>query len=146
VRLGRILLVVVFLAVVVGIGLVATGRLPSVTRAWDNLSPADASPSASSAASSSAAGDGGTPAPRRVAALSSAQLGAPLVHGAFVTACGAPETMKVVLKADVKMGRAVKVTVTTDPPDPTIAACIDHAARDLRWDISPKTEHVTATY
>jgi hypothetical protein len=78
--------------------------------------------------------------------LSSAQLGVPLVRGAWVTACGAPDTMKVVVKLDVKMGRAVKVDVRTDPPDPTVSACIDHAARDLRWDVSPKTDHVTVTY
>jgi hypothetical protein len=54
--------------------------------------------------------------------------------------------MKVVLKVAVKMGRAVDVTVTTTPPDPMIAACIDKAARDLQWDVSRKTDHVTVTY
>ena len=145
-RLGRILLLVACVGVAVVAGLAATGRVPGFTGFWQGASSADASPSDSSAASSSTGADGGPIAPRRVAALSSAQLGAPLVRGAFVTACGAPDTMKVVVKADVKMGRAVKVTVTTDPPDPTIAACIEAATRDMRWDISPKTQHVTATY
>jgi len=78
--------------------------------------------------------------------LSSAQLGAPLVHGAFVTACGAPPTMKVKAKVTVKMGRAVAVTVKTDPPDPTIAACVDHAIRDLTWDPSVRSGTVTVSY
>jgi hypothetical protein len=143
---GRILLLVLAIAVVILVGMAATGRLPLFTRTWEGLTSADASPSSSAGPVTSASGDAGPPAGRRVAALSSAQLGAPLVHGTFVTACGAPQDMKVVVKVAVKMGRAVKVTVTTDPPDPTIAACIDHAARDLRWDVSPKTDHVTVTY
>jgi hypothetical protein len=86
------------------------------------------------------------PVRRQTGPLSSAQLSAPLVSGAWVTACGAPETMKIVVKLDVKGGRAVKVDVKTDPPDPTIAGCIEHAAHDLRWDVSPKTDHVTVRY
>jgi hypothetical protein len=54
--------------------------------------------------------------------------------------------MKVVVKLAVRMGRAVDVDVTTDPPDPAVAACIDHAVRDLRWDSSPRTDHVTVRY
>jgi hypothetical protein len=78
--------------------------------------------------------------------LSSAQLGAPLVHGTFVTACGAPATMKVKAKVTVKMGRAVAVTVKTDPPDPTIASCVDHAIRDLVWDPSVRPGTATVNY
>jgi hypothetical protein len=78
--------------------------------------------------------------------LSSAQLGAPLVHGTFVTVCGAPATMKVKAKVTVKMGRATAVTVKTDPPDPTIATCVDHAIRDLVWDPSVRTGTVTVNY
>jgi len=145
-RRGRIILLVVALPVALVVGLVATGRLPFLTHAWQGLVSTDASASASSSASSAASGDAGLARRPQVAPLSSAQLGAPLVHGTFVTACGAPQDMKVVLKATVKMGRAVEVKVTTDPPDPTIAACIDKAARDLQWDVSRKTDHVTVTY
>ncbi len=80
------------------------------------------------------------------APLSSAQLGAPLVHGTFVSACGAPATMKVKAKVTVKMGRATAVVVKTDPPDPTIAACVEKAIRDLGWDRSVRSGTVTVTY
>jgi hypothetical protein len=83
---------------------------------------------------------------RQTAPLSSAQLGAPLVHGSFVTECGAPDNMKVIVKADVRLGRAVNVTVKTDPPNLAISSCIERAARDLQWDVSPKTGHVTVRY
>jgi hypothetical protein len=83
---------------------------------------------------------------KQASPLSSAQLGAPLVHGAWVTACGAPDTMKVTVKLDVRQGRAVKIDVKTDPPDPVVTGCVERAATDLRWDISPKTDHVTVRY
>jgi len=83
---------------------------------------------------------------RQTAPLSSAQLGAPLVHGAFVTACGAPDDMKVVIKADVRYGRALNVTVTTTPTNLMVSSCIERATRDLQWDVSPKTGHVTVRY
>jgi hypothetical protein len=142
-RHGRILLLVVAVPAVLLIGLAATGRFSLLTHAWEGLASTDTSASASSSVASGDAGLAGRP---RVAALSSAQLGAPLVHGTFVTACGAPTDMKVVVKVSVKMGRAVDVKVTTDPPDPVIAACIDKAARDLQWEVSRKTDHVTVTY
>jgi hypothetical protein len=106
------------------------------------------------AAALSDAGDGDAPTAdastppvkHQTGPLSSAQLSAPLVNGAWVTACGAADTMKVVVKLDVKGGRAVKVDVKTEPPDAAVAACIERAARDLRWDVSPKTDHVTVRY
>jgi hypothetical protein len=85
--------------------------------------------------------------PRRQASpLSSAQLGAPLVNGSFVGACGAPDNMKVVANVAVKMGRAAAISVKTEPPDPTVRLCIEQAIRELRWDISPKTGRVTVRY
>jgi hypothetical protein len=94
------------------------------------------------------AGDAGSAVHRttQAAPLSSAQLGAPLVHGRFVTECGAPEDMKVVVKVTVKTGRAVAVVATTDPPNPAVASCVEKATRDLQWDVSPKTQHLTVTY
>lgn len=94
------------------------------------------------------AGDGGSPTVRKTqsAPLSSAQLGAPLVHGKFVTECGAPDDMKVVVKVTVKKGHAVAVDVTTDPANAGIASCVEKATREKEWDISPKTQHATVTY
>jgi hypothetical protein len=95
------------------------------------------------------AGDAGAPEPRPVtqaAPLSSAQLSAPLVHGAYVSACGAPSEMKVVAKVTVKKGHAVAVTVTTQPPNASVATCVQKAVREKQWDISPATQHATVTY
>jgi hypothetical protein len=78
--------------------------------------------------------------------LSNTQLGAPLVHGTFVSECGAPDSMHVTIKVGVKFGRATSVDVRTTPPDKTVAACIDRAVRDKHWDVSPKPGHVTVTY
>jgi hypothetical protein len=133
-------------------GLAAGGRLPFLSHAWDTAASAVQS---AVQAELVAPTDAGTPADaapeaaaphKQAAPLSSAQLAAPLVHGTYVTACGAPDTMKVIVKATVKMGRAIAVTVKTDPPNAEIAGCVERAARGLQWDISPKTEHVTVTY
>jgi len=154
-------------ALLVG-SVIATGRLPGVSRAWKDLKaavtsavasaiPAPSAPSRSPIAGPSAPSSGRdarAPAvpeagarPRPQAApLSSAQLGAPLVHGAFVSACGAPDNMKVVVDVTVKMGRAVKVAARTQPPNAAVASCVEKATRDLQWDISPKADHVTVTY
>jgi hypothetical protein len=149
--------------------------LPALTRAWGTIasSVAHALPSSSSSpgssSSSSAAGagasassgaggsagssagsgasggDAGLPH-RQSGPLSKEQLSAPLVNGAFVTACGAPDDMKVVVDVAVRYGRAVTVKVKTTPPNLMVSSCIDRATRDLQWDVSPKTGHATVTY
>jgi hypothetical protein len=120
----------------------ATGKLsPWLDPALQALSsgaPADAG--------DAAAADGGIAQHKQVAPLTSAQLGAPLVRGTFVTACGAPSTMKVVVKVTVQKGRAVATDVTTDPLDTTISRCIDDAISQLRWDVSPKAQQLTVRY
>jgi hypothetical protein len=95
------------------------------------------------------AGDAGPAIVRRTtqtAPLSSAQLAEPLVHGRFVSECGAPDTMKVAVKVSIKKGRAVAVAVTTTPANAAVASCVEKATRDKEWDVSPKTQHVTVTY
>jgi hypothetical protein len=82
----------------------------------------------------------------QAAPLSSAQLGAPLVNGKFVTACGAPDDMKVVVKVTVKMGRPIDVSVKSDPANSAVASCVERATREMQWDVSPKTQHATVTY
>jgi hypothetical protein len=83
---------------------------------------------------------------RQRGALSAAQLGAPLVHGPFVPACGAPDSMKVTVQVAVKDGRAVDVHATSSPANPVVEGCVERAIRDLRWDISPKLGRVTVHY
>ena len=154
-RSGRIILTAVF--VIAGILVLgsATGKLPPLERAWESLrsSVADwTSPRPATAhalptdAGAASRPDASAPVHRQTAPLSSAQLGAPLVHGTFVASCGAPDDMKVTVKIDIKMGRATNVSVVTQPANPAVASCIERAIRDVQWDVSPKVDHVTVTY
>jgi hypothetical protein len=131
----------VMVAIVAG---VATGKLSPWLAPALEMVYSRASPDAGDAAAVEV--EGGVAQHKQAAPLSSAQLGAPLVHGSFVTACGAPETMKVVVKVTVQKGRAVATDVTTDPPDTTVSRCIDDAIGHLRWDVSPKAQQLTVRY
>jgi hypothetical protein len=126
---------------------------PSLADAYGHVATLASAASAGLAAPDSTgaadAGEAGAPEPKPVTQatpLSSAQLSAPLVHGAYVSACGAPDTMKVVAKVTVKKGHAVAVIVTTQPPNPAVASCVQRAVREKQWDISPATQHATVTY
>jgi len=150
---------IVLSLIVVGIGalfyLGSRGRLPpALADAYETVASLASSASGAFSASRTAsdgpdAGDAGTVVVHRTtqaAPLSSAQLGAPLVHGVFVSKCGAPDDMKVVVKVAVKTGRAVGVSATTDPANPAVASCVEKAIREMQWDVSPKTQHLTVTY
>ncbi len=78
--------------------------------------------------------------------LTNAQLAAPLRHASFITGCGAPDDMKVSVRVAVKMGHPVGVTVSTNPPNAGVAACVDRSVRGLQWPVSPKTDFVTTSY
>jgi len=78
--------------------------------------------------------------------LTNAQLAGPLRHASFVTACGAPDDMKVQVRVAVRMGVPIGVTVATTPAHGGVAGCIDHAVRGLRWPASVKTDFVTTNY
>ena len=149
-RAGPIVLLVAAGALLAGSALVATGHAPEVVQKLDKLSDLASAWTATSgdASPADAGADASTDAAVKVQAgpLSSAQLSAPLYHATFIAGCGAPPEMKVVLTATVKLGRAVEVHATTDPPDPGISLCIETAARDLRWDASKKTDKVTVRY
>ncbi len=127
---------------------------PALADAYETIeslasSASDAFSASRTASDGPDAGDAGSAAVRRTtqaAPLSSAQLGAPLVHGRFVTECGAPDDMKVVVQVTVKMGRAVAVAATTDPSSAAVASCVEKATRAMQWDVSPKTQHATVTY
>jgi len=133
-------------------GLASSGRAPGLTQAWENLLASVKDGLSSDEEPSGQIEDAGAPdgsvhmVHRQSAPLSSAQLGAPLVHAPFIAACGAPDEMKVVAEVTVKKGRAAKVTVKSYPTDDAVASCIEKAIRDLQWDVSPKTDHVTVTY
>jgi len=158
-RRGTIRFVVVVglavVLVVVGVA-AATGNLPFFHRAWHQVTTTLATGDGGTdteddAGAPDASGDvvrpdAGILQHKQAAPLSSAQLGAPLVHGSFVSACGAPENMKVVVKVTVQKGRATDVNVDTDPPDTAVCRCVDDAIRQLRWDISPKKQQLTVRY
>jgi hypothetical protein len=139
--------ILVLVTVALGMGW-ATGGLPLLEQTGRALSFWLSAwlPPPGTTGTRTAASDAGVPVHRQATPLSNTQLGAPLVHGAFVTACGAPDNMKVVVTLAVRMGHAVDVTVKTRPPDPVVVSCVEHATRDLQWDISPKTGRVTVTY
>jgi hypothetical protein len=50
------------------------------------------------------------------------------------------------VKVAVKMGRAIGVTVMTNPGNPAIASCIDRAVRGLAWPAHPKMDTMTTSY
>jgi hypothetical protein len=78
--------------------------------------------------------------------LTDAQLTGPMHNGAFVGECGAPDSMKVTVKVAIKQGRAAGVSVSTSPPDPDIAGCIDRYVRTFSWPSSSKMDSFTTTY
>jgi anti-sigma factor RsiW len=146
---------IVVFAALAGAAVAATEEIPSLHQAWDALtssvtpllSSLEGSPvQAPAGDAGTTQGDAGAPVRRQTAPLSSAQLGAPLVHGPFVSACGATSDMKVVVTLAVKMGRASDVSVKTSPPNPVVEGCVERAVKDLRWDVSPNAGHVTVTY
>ena len=78
--------------------------------------------------------------------LPDAQLSAPMKNAAFISACGAPDSMKVTVKVAIKMGRAVGVSVYTNPPNAGVASCIDGAVRRLGWPANPKMDSFVTSY
>ena len=78
--------------------------------------------------------------------LTDAQISGPMRSGAFVGECGAPDSMKVTVKLAIKTGRAAGVSVSTSPPDPDIAGCIDRYVRTFSWPSSSKLDSFTTTY
>ena len=78
--------------------------------------------------------------------LTDAQLAGPMRSGALVGECGAPDRMKVTVKVAIKLGRAAGVTVSTNPPDPDVAGCIDRYVRTFSWPSNGKMDSFTTTY
>jgi hypothetical protein len=157
-RIRSVVLLLLSLALI-GVGALSyfgsRGKLPpSLASAYGTVASLASSASEVFSAPPAASGvpDAGdadaTPVHRitQAAPLSSAQLSAPLVHGKFVSTCGAPDTMKVVVKVTVKKGHAVATQATTDPVDAAVASCVEKAIRRMPWDVSPATQHLTVTY
>jgi hypothetical protein len=125
----------------------AVQALTPVARTLESaLAAPSAPPPLEDAAAPAVVPDASPPVHHQRTALSAAQLGAPLVHGTFVPACGAPDSMKVTVNVAVRQGRAIDVRAKADPANPVVEGCIEHAIRDLRWDVSPMTGRVTVHY
>jgi hypothetical protein len=78
--------------------------------------------------------------------LTNDQLAGPLRNAAFLDACGAPQTMKVTVKTVVKMGHAIGVSVSTNPPNGGVAGCIDRAVRNIAWPVNAKADSFVTNY
>jgi hypothetical protein len=78
--------------------------------------------------------------------LTDAQLSAPMANGEMISECGAPETMKVVVKVAVRDGRAMGATVATSPESVDVATCVDKAVRAMSWPVSAKRFTFTTAY
>ena len=76
--------------------------------------------------------------------LTAGAFGTVLNRGTYLNGCGVPSTMSVSICAAVQNGRAVGVTVTTDPPNGQTASCISGAVRALSFPSHPRLD-VTQT-
>lgn len=76
--------------------------------------------------------------------LTQGQYGRVLNGGGYFSHCGVPNSMSVNICAAVQNGRAVGVTVSTQPSDPKKVACITSAVRGLSFPSHPKLD-VTRT-
>jgi hypothetical protein len=76
--------------------------------------------------------------------ISAGQYGRVLNGGGYFSHCGVPNSMAVSICAAVQNGRAVGVTVSTQPNDPKKVACISSAVRSLNFPSHPKLD-VTRT-
>ncbi len=72
--------------------------------------------------------------------LTRGQYASVLNNGSYVSACGAPSNMSVNVCAAVQNGRAVGVTVTTNPSDRGIAGCIASRVRGMSFPSNPKLD------
>jgi eukaryotic-like serine/threonine-protein kinase len=76
--------------------------------------------------------------------LTAGSFGGVLNNGSYVIGCGAPMSMTVSICAAIQNGRAVGVTVSTDPPNPGIASCVAGRVRGMGFPSHPALD-VTRT-
>jgi hypothetical protein len=78
--------------------------------------------------------------------LSAGAYGAVLNKGTYLNGCGVPSSMAVTICAAVQNGRAVGVTVTTNPQNRGIASCIAGAVRGLPFPSHPRLDVTTTSF
>jgi hypothetical protein len=72
--------------------------------------------------------------------LTAGAYGAVLNRGDYLNSCGVPPTMAVSICAAVQNGRAVGVSVSTTPPNGSIARCISGQVRSLSFPSHPRLD------
>ena len=78
--------------------------------------------------------------------LTREQLGAPMRTSSFFAHCGLPDSGKADICVAVKRGKPLGVSVTVDPRDNRVAACIDRSARRLSFPVSESLDVVHQTF
>ncbi|MBI5533724.1 MAG: hypothetical protein HY898_13470 [Deltaproteobacteria bacterium] len=78
--------------------------------------------------------------------MSAGAYGGVLNNGGYVISCGAPMSMTVNICAAIQNGRAVGVTVTTDPPNAGIASCIASRVRGMGFPSHPALDVTRTTF
>jgi eukaryotic-like serine/threonine-protein kinase len=78
--------------------------------------------------------------------LTAGAYGAVLNRGSYLNACNVPSSMSVSICAAVQNGRAVGVTVTTDPPNGGVASCVAGQIRGLSFPSNPRLDVARTTF
>ena len=86
--------------------------------------------------------DGGNAIPD----LTDAQLSRPMNGGQPIAGCGVPGDMKVKICTAIQDGRARGVTVTTDPPSASVAACVNNRVRNISFPKHHKMDKIYTAY
>jgi hypothetical protein len=81
---------------------------------------------------------------RGPADLTAGQYGQVLNRGSYLNGCGVPDSMQISICVAVQNGRAVGVTVGTNPRNPRVQGCVAGAVRRLSFPSNPKLD-VTRT-
>ncbi len=86
---------------------------------------------------------GGSKAP---ADITAAQYGSVLNRGTYLGRCGVPANMSLRICAAVQNGRAIGVTVTSNPARARIERCVARAVRGLSFPSHPKLDVTTTVF
>jgi len=78
--------------------------------------------------------------------LSAGAYNGVLAKGTYLNSCGVPSNMTVSICAAVQNGRAVGVTVSTQPASPSHSSCIRGAVMGMGFPAHPRMDIVTTTF
>jgi hypothetical protein len=78
--------------------------------------------------------------------LSAGAYASVLGNGKYLVGCGVPASMSVNICAAVQNGRAVGVTVSTNPKDGRVSSCVSGAVRGLSFPAHPRLDVTQTTF